>query len=101
MYSRERKKQIMRVKVYVNKDGVVYSEKEIKEALPDIIANYEYFGVYDYIMTHYTEKELFNLLNEDTQKKIYKYLTDRIIEEDFHDDEIELDDFCPNCPFIK
>ena len=31
----------MRVKVYVNKDGVVYSEKEIKEALPDIISNYE------------------------------------------------------------
>lgn len=101
MYSRERKKEIMRVKVYVNKDGVVYSEKEIKEALPDIIANYEYFGVYDYIMTHYTEKELFNILNEDAQKKIYKYLTDRIIEEDFRDDEIELDDFCPNCPFIK
>ena len=91
----------MRVKVYVNKDGVVYSEKEIKEALPDIIANYEYFGVYDYIMTHYTEKELFNILNEDAQKKIYKYLTDRIMEEDFYDDEIELDDFCPNCPFIK
>ena len=101
MYSRERKEEIMRVKVYVNKDGVVYSEKEIKEALSDIIANYEYFGVYDYIMTHYTEKELFNILNEDTQKKVYKYLTDRIIEEDLNDDEIELDYFSPNCRVIE
>ena len=44
VYPTMSEEEIMRVKVYVNKDGVVYSEKEIKEALPDIIANYEYFG---------------------------------------------------------
>ena len=29
----------MRVKVYVNKEGVVYIEKEMKEELPAIIEN--------------------------------------------------------------
>ena len=90
MYSRERKQEIMRVKVYVNKDGIVYTENNIDDKIREILERFDYEGVVDYLLSKYTEGDILNMLNPNAQEEVFDHLKMNILQENFYEQEIDV-----------
>lgn len=83
--------------VYVDCDYHIYTEKNIDDEIIGQLESSGYDGVFDYIITHYTQSELFKDLNPEIQKEIYNHLKEEILATGYSEHEIDV----PNCPLLK
>ena len=91
---KERKK-IM--KIYVDENYEVYTEKNIDEEITRRFKDYSYNGVVEYITDTYSEEEIFAMLPSNIQAEILGDAKRWILENDFYEREIDE----PNCPLSK
>lgn len=85
------------MKIYVDYDYHIYTEENIDDEIIGQLESSGYDGVFDYIITHYTQAELFKGLNSEIQKDVYKYLKEEILTAGYTEHEIDV----PNCPLLK
>ena len=90
------------MKIYVDENYEVYTEKNIDEEIAKRFKDYSYNGVVEYITDTYSEEEIFAMLPSNIQAEILEDAKRWILENDFYEREIdELN--CPlsKCPFTK
>lgn len=89
------------MKIYVDNDCEVYTEKTINEAIIDRIERWDYDGVYNYIVNHFCEADMFAMLPPDIQSTVFEYLKKEILDKAFYIHEIDESSLCDECPYKK
>ena len=85
------------MKVYVDENYEVYTEKNIDEEIAKRFKDYDCEGVVEYITDTYSEAEIFAMLPSNIQAEILKDAKGWIVENDFCEREIDE----PNCSLNK
>lgn len=85
------------MKVYVDENRGVYTEKTINDRIRKTLKDSDYEGMMDYILSKYTDSELFAILPPNVQKDAFENWKARILKNNFYEREINE----PNCPFNK
>lgn len=85
------------MKIYVDENYEVYTEKNIDEEIAERFKDYSYNGVVEYITDTYSEAEIFAMLPSNIQAEIFEDVKKWILENDFY--EREIDEL--NCPYAK
>ena len=85
------------MKIYIDENYEVYTEKNIDEEIAKRFKNYDCAGVVEYITDTYSEAEIFAMLPSNIQEEILKDAKRWIVENDFHEHEIDE----PNCSISK
>lgn len=85
------------MKIYVDENYEVYTEKNIDEEIAKRFKDYECAGVVEYITDTYSETEIFAMLPSNIQAEILKDAKRWIVENDFYEHEIDE----PNCSLSK
>lgn len=85
------------MKIYVDYDFHIYTEENIDDEITAQLESSGYDGVFDYIISHYTQSELFKGVSPEIQKDIYNYLKREILTAGYSEHEIDV----PNCPLLK
>ena len=77
------------MKIYVDEDYAVYTEKDIDEEIAKRFKDYDCVGVVEYITDTYSEAEIFAMLPSNIQAEILKDAKRWIVENDFYEHEID------------
>ena len=85
------------MKIYVDENYEVYTEKNIDEEIAKRFKDYDCVGVVEYITDTYSEAEIFTMLPPNIQAEILKDAKRWIVENDFYEHEIDE----PNCSLSK
>ena len=85
------------MKIYVDENYEVYTEKDIDEEIAKRFKDYDCVGVVEYITDTYSEAEIFTMLPPNIQAEILKDAKRWIVENDFYEQEIDE----PNCSLSK
>lgn len=90
------------MKVYVDENRGVYTEKTINDRIRETLKSSDYEDMMDYIFSKYTDSELFAILPPNVQKDAFENWKARILKNNFYEREINESD-CPfgKCPYIK
>lgn len=78
------------MKVYVDENREVYTEKNIDDKIREILETFDYEGVVDYLLSKYTEGDILNMLNPSTQEEVFDYLKTDILQVNFYEQEIDV-----------
>lgn len=78
------------MKVYVDENREVYTEETINDKIRETLESFDYEGVVDYLLSKYTEGDIFNILNPSAQEEIFDHLKKGILQEDFYEQEIDV-----------
>ena len=89
------------MKIYVDEDYAVYTEKNIDEEIARRFKDYDCAGVVEYITDTYSEAEIFAMLPSNIQAEIFEDAKRRIVENDFCIQYIDEPLPCDRCPFAK
>ena len=85
------------MKIYVDENYEVYTEKDIDEEIAKRFKDYDCVGVVEYITDTYSEAEIFAMLPSNIQAEILADAKRWIVENDFYEHEIDE----PNYPLSK
>ena len=77
------------MKIYVDEDYAVYTEKDIDEEIAKRFKDYDCVGVVEYITDTYSEAEIFAMLPSNIQAEILEDAKRWIVENDFYEHEID------------
>ena len=90
------------MKVYIDENYEVYTEKNIDEEIAKRFKDYDCVGVVEYITDTYSEAEIFAMLPSNIQAEILEDAKRGILENVFYEREID-ESNCPlsKCPFTK
>ena len=77
------------MKIYVDEDYAVYTEKNIDEEIAKRFKDYDCVGVVEYITDTYSEAEIFAMLPSNIQAEILEDAKRWIVENDFYEHEID------------
>ena len=77
------------MKIYVDEDYEVYTEKNIDEEIAKRFKDYDCVGVVEYITDNYSEAEIFAMLPSNIQAEILEDAKRWIVENDFYEHEID------------
>ena len=89
------------MKIYVDSDYEIYTEETINEAITDRMERWDYDGVYNYIVNHFCEADMFAMLPPDIQSAAFEYFKKEILDEEFYIHEIDEPSPCDKCPYKK
>lgn len=90
------------MKIYVDENYEVYTEKNIDEEIAKRFKDYDYAGVVEYITDTYSEAEIFAMLPSNIQAEILEDAKRWIVENDFYEREIdELNCSLSKYPYAK
>lgn len=89
------------MKIYVDENYGVYTEKNIDEEIARRFKDYSYNGVVEYIAETYSEAEIFAMLPSNIQAEILEDAKRWILENDFYEREIDEPSPCNKCPYAK
>lgn len=78
------------MKVYVDENREVYTENNIDDKVREILESFDYEGVVDYLLFKYTEGDILNMLNPNTQEEVFDHLKTGILQENFYEQEIDV-----------
>lgn len=78
------------MKVYVDENREVYTEKNIDDKIREILETFDYEGVVDYLLSKYTEGDILNMLNPSAQEEVFDYLKTDILQVNFYEQEIDV-----------
>lgn len=85
------------MKIYVDENYEVYTEKNIDEEIAKRFKDYDCAGVVEYITDTYSEAEIFAMLPSNIQAEILEDAKRWIVENDFYEHEIDE----PSCSLSK
>ena len=89
------------MKIYVDENYEVYTEKNIDEEIARRFKDYDCAGVVEYITDTYSEAEIFAMLPSNIQAEIFEDAKRWIVENDFCIQYIDEPLPCDRCPFAK
>lgn len=90
------------MKIYIDENYDVYTEKNIDEEIAKRFEDYSYNGVAEYITETYSDAEIFAMLPSNIQAEILEDAKSWIIENEFYEREIdELNYPLSKCPYTK
>lgn len=90
------------MKIYVDENYEVYTEKNIDEEIAKRFKDYSYNGVVEYITETYSEAEIFAMLPSNIQAEILEDAKRWILENDFYEREINASNcHLSKCPFVE
>nr|DAJ83491.1 MAG TPA: hypothetical protein [Caudoviricetes sp.] len=78
------------MKVYIDENREVYTENNIDDKIREILENFDYEGVVDYLLSKYTEGDILNMLNPNAQEEVFDHLKMDILQENFYEQEIDV-----------
>ena len=77
------------MKIYIDENYEVYTEKNIDEEIAKRFKDYDCVGVVEYITDTYSEADIFAMLPSNIQAEILKDAKRWIVENDFYEHEID------------
>lgn len=89
------------MKIYVDENYEVYTEKNIDEEIAKRFKDYSYNGVVEYITDTYSEEEIFAMLPSNIQAEILEDAKRWILDNEFCIQYIDEPLPCDRCPFAK
>lgn len=89
------------MKVYIDENREVYTEETINDKIRETLESFDYEGVVDYLLSKYTEGDIFNMLIPRVQEEVFDYLKADILQADYYEQEINAylspyDCYCSN-----
>ena len=87
--------------IYIDENYEVYTEKNINEEVTERMKGRGYEGVYDYLMDHFCEADMFAMLPPDIQSTVFEYFKKEILDNEFYIQYIDEPLPCERCPFAK